>query len=147
MAKGGAKDSANYTKWKAAGYLEEVDKTTGTAIADFLESGEIVFKSDPDFKSDVIRTGMGDISFKKDEIIFESIVDFYVQKNDPLLVIDYNDIYSKLKTAISERAVKMFDADQKTGDNEPFFDPVNQHCFKEWFVNYYIESSKSKGGK
>jgi len=37
MAKGGSKDSVNYTKWKATGYLEEVDKTTGTVIADFLE--------------------------------------------------------------------------------------------------------------
>lgn len=144
MAKGGAKDSANYTKWKAAGYLEEVDKTTGTAIADFLESGEIVFKSDPDFKSDVIRTGMGDISFKKDEIIFESIVDFYVQKNDPLLVIDYNDIYSKLKTEISERGLKMFDNDQES-DGQPFFDSTNLDCFKEWFFKTY--SAKGVGKK
>jgi len=79
MAKGGkgGKDSANYTKWKAAGYLEEVDKTTGTAIADFLESGELIFKSDPDFKDDTVRIDMGNLSFKKDEIIFESIVDLY----------------------------------------------------------------------
>jgi len=69
----------------------------------------------------------------------------HVKNNDPQLAIDYNDIYSELKSAISQRGVKLFELDQKSSD-QPFFDPVNLYCFKEWFVNYYFEKSK-KGKK
>ena len=58
----------------------------------------------------------------------------YQDKKDPNLIIDYNDLYTDLKTAISQRGLKMFDNDQES-DGQPFFDSTNLECFKNWFFN------------
>jgi len=145
MAKGdkGGKSTPNYTKWKDSGYLDGLDEATATPIAEYLEASDVALKLQGDINSHSVNTGQGMVEFNKYQISLEVVVDLYQDKKDPSLVIDYDDLYADLKTAISQRGTKMFDNDQQS-DGQSYFDNTNLDCFKEWFFKTY---SAKGGGK
>jgi hypothetical protein len=135
----GAKETANYTKWKDSGYLDGLDETAATPIAEYLEASDTAMKLQGDVNSHAVTTQQGDIDFNKLEIGLEIVVDLYQEKGNPLIVIDFDDLYDDLKLAISQRGVNMFGSTQVSSDGSSYFDSTNLECFKEWFLNSYSE--------
>lgn len=142
---GKGRGTVNYDKWKAMGYLEGIDEATGEAIADYLEAGQTNFILKIDIDVGVATSGQGLITYDKQEILYETIVAFYQEKKDPDLVIDYDDMYTEVNNALSQRCLKMFDADQVDADGNPYFDSTNYYAFKDWFLNAYVQKTGGKG--
>ncbi len=136
MAKQPDKETTAYNKWATTGFIDGLDVTTGKKVAVLLDAGETYFRAQPDINSTSVNTEQGVVEFNREDILYETIVDIYLKKKNPLLTVNYSDIYVDLKSAISQRGLRMFDADQSI-NGVPYFDSENLYCFKQWFSNYY----------